>query len=68
MERASTLLLKIAVILLGTPALALIIFGLPWLINNPVNPVYAHILYPVIIGLYITIIPFLQPYIKLLSY
>ena len=46
MKRGSTLFLKIAVILMGIPVLALCIFGLSMLANNPVNPDYAHILYP----------------------
>jgi hypothetical protein len=58
MERGSTLFLKIAVFLIGTPVLALCIFGLPWLANNPVNPDYAHILYPILIGMYVSAIPF----------
>ena len=60
MERASTLLLKIAVFLLGIPAAALIVFGLPSLIKNPINETYAHILYPIVIGVYLTTIPFLK--------
>jgi len=65
------LFLKIAVILIGVPILALGILGLPWLANNPVSPDYANILYPIIIGLYISTIPFffaLYQALKLLSY
>ncbi len=58
MKRGTTLFLKIAVILIGIPILALGIFGLPWLANNPANPDYAHILYPIIIGMYVSVIPF----------
>lgn len=58
MKRGSTLFLKLAVILIGTPVLALCIYGLPWLAKNPVNPDYAHILYPIVIGVYISAIPF----------
>ncbi len=58
MKQGSLLLLKIAVCLFGTPALTLCIFGLPWLANNPVSPEYAHILYPVVIGIYGSVIPF----------
>ncbi len=60
-----------AVFLIGTPVLSLGIFGLPWLANNPVNPDYAHILYPIVIGLYVSVIPFfvaLYQAFKLLSY
>ncbi len=71
MKIGTTLFLKIAVFLMGLPVLALGIFGLPWLGNNPVNPDYAHILYPVVIGMYVSVIPFfvaLYHAFKLLSY
>jgi hypothetical protein len=71
MKRGTTLFLKIAVILIGIPILALSIFGLPWLANNPANPDYAHILYPILIGMYISAVPFyfaLYQAFKLLCY
>ncbi|OES44597.1 DUF2975 domain-containing protein [Domibacillus iocasae] len=71
MKRGSTLFLKTAVILMGIPVLALGIFGLYWLAKNPVNPDYAHILYPILIGMYVSMIPFfvaLYQAFKLLSY
>jgi hypothetical protein len=71
MKRGTTLFLKIAVILIGIPILALCIFGLPWLANNPANPDYAHILYPILIGMYISAVPFyfaLYQAFKLLCY
>ncbi|MGG3575161.1 DUF2975 domain-containing protein [Bacillus gobiensis] len=71
MKRGSTIFLKIAVFLIGTPVLALCIFGLPWLANNPVNPDYAHILYPILIIMYVSVIPFfvaLYQAFRLLSY
>ncbi len=58
MKRGSTLFLRIAVFLIGTPVLALGIFGLTWLPKNPINPDYAHILYPILIGMYVSAIPF----------
>lgn len=58
MKQVSTLFLKIAVMLIGIPILALCIFSLPWLANNPVNPDYAHILYPVLIIMYVSMLPF----------
>jgi hypothetical protein len=71
MERASTLLLKMAVFLLASPAIAFILLGLPYLIQNPFNTTYAHILYPIVIGISLTMIPFFfalyQAY-KLLHY
>jgi len=69
--KQGTLFLKIAVILIGIPILVLCIFGLPWLANNPINPDYAHILYPILIGMYLSAIPFyiaLYKAFRLLSY
>lgn len=58
MKRGSTLFLKIAIILIGVPVLSLGVFGLTWLPNNPVNPKYAHMIYPIILGMYVSAIPF----------
>ncbi|SIS98644.1 DUF2975 domain-containing protein [Salimicrobium salexigens] len=58
MKRGSTLFLKIAIFLIGAPVLALSIFGAIYLVNNPANPNYDHILYPTVIGMYISMIPF----------
>jgi MFS superfamily sulfate permease-like transporter len=63
MKRGTTLFLKIAVILIGIPVLALCIFWLPSFAN------YLH--YPVLIGMYAAAIPFffaLYQALKLLSY
>ncbi len=63
MKRKTTLFLKIAVILIGIPVLALCIFWLPSYAN------YLH--YPVLIGMYAAAIPFffaLYQALKLLSY
>lgn len=71
MKRGSTIFLKAAVFLIGTPVLALCIFGLPWLANNPANPDYTHILYPILIIMYVAVIPFfvaLYQAFRLLSY
>jgi hypothetical protein len=71
MKQGSSLFLKIAVFLIGAPVLALGIFGVTYLVNNPANPNYAHILYPIVIGMYISVIPFfvaLYQAFKLLSY
>jgi uncharacterized RDD family membrane protein YckC len=71
MKRGSTLFLRMAVFLIGTPVLAFCIFGLSWLAKNPVNPDFAHILYPIVIGMYVSVIPFfvaLYQAFKLLSY
>ena len=69
MKRYSTLFLKVAIMLMGIPVLALCIYGLPKLIH--INPDYAHSLYPIVIGMYLSAIPFycalFQAY-RLLSY
>lgn len=69
--KRETLFLKIAIFIIGLPILALCIIGLPWLTNNPINPDYAHILYPILIGIYVSSIPFfiaLYKAFRLLSY
>ncbi|MGI6685167.1 MAG: DUF2975 domain-containing protein [Bacillota bacterium] len=69
--KRETLFLKSVVVLMGLPVLALCIFGLPWLANNPANPDYAPMLYPIIMGLYLSVIPFffaLYQAFKLLIY
>ena len=72
MRLKSTLFLKIAIILIGTPVLALGIFGLFDLYTYPLNlNNYELILYPIIIGIYVTFIPFyfaLYQTFKLLCY
>lgn len=71
MKHGSTLFLKIAVFLIGAPVLALCIFGLYWLAKNPANPDYAHLLYPIVIDMYVSVIPFflaLYQAFKLLSF
>lgn len=71
MKRCSTIFLRIAVIFIGIPVLAMCIFGLFWLAKNPVNPDYAHILYPILIGIFVSAIPFfvaLYQVLRLLSY
>ncbi len=71
MKHGSTLFLKIAVFLIGTPVFILSIIGLVSLIKNPANPEYAYILYPIVIGMFLTTIPFyfaLYQALKLLGY
>jgi hypothetical protein len=70
-KRGTTLFLKLAVILIAIPVLTLCIFGVYWLVNHPTNPNYTHILYPIIIGIYLSAIPFfgaLYQAFRLLSY
>ncbi|WP_018664193.1 DUF2975 domain-containing protein [Heyndrickxia acidiproducens] len=71
MKRGSTLFLKIAVFLIGMPVLAFGIFGVYWLVQHPVNQAYAYILYPILIGIYVSAFPFyiaLYKAFRLLSY
>ena len=58
LRRGSTLFLKLAVFMMGMPVLALGIFGFIWLMNHPANPEYAPALYPIVSGMYLTLIPF----------
>ncbi len=58
MKKGTTFFLKIAVVLIGTPVLALGLWGIYDLAKNPANPDYAHILYPIVIGIYLSAIPF----------
>ncbi|TWT01780.1 DUF2975 domain-containing protein [Planomicrobium sp. CPCC 101079] len=74
MNRGSTLFLKAAIILIGVPALAVCIFGLSRL--HPDSPYWelpelADLQYPILIGMYLAMIPFfvaLYQTLKLLSY
>ncbi|MDL4840142.1 DUF2975 domain-containing protein [Aquibacillus rhizosphaerae] len=73
MERGTTLFLKVAVFLIGITVLALCVFLLPWLANYTAEmyPEFAYLQYPILIGLYITAIPFfiaLYQALKLLNY
>lgn len=71
MERGTTLFLKVTVFLIGIPVLALCIFGFYWMSNHPVNPDYTLLLYPILIGMYISVIPYfvaLVQALNLLSY
>lgn len=57
MKKGSTMFLRITIILIGLLVLLLAIIGIPWLLRNPVKPDYSHILYPIIIILYLSVIP-----------
>lgn len=57
--KQSTMLLKGAILLLACPVLILAGVGIPWLVTNPANPELDHILYPIVIGLYLSVVPFL---------
>ena len=73
MKRGSTNFLKIAVIFLGIPILALCIFGLPILAKDSAesNSEFAYVLYGIVIVMYLSAIPYfvaLYQAFKLLSY
>lgn len=73
MERGSTLFLKIAVVLIGIPVLALFIFVVPGIAEFAAElyPEFAYLRYLVLVDLYATAIPFycaLYWAFKLLSY
>ncbi|MDN7242309.1 DUF2975 domain-containing protein [Planococcus sp. N028] len=74
MDRGSTLFLKAAILFIGIPVLAVCIFGLSRL--HPDSPYWAlpelaNLQYPILIGMYLAMIPFfiaLYQTLKLLSY
>lgn len=71
MKKISTIVLKGAIILLALPVLSGGIMGLVLLMNYPANPDFAPILYPIIIGLYLSAIPYfiaLYQSFKLINY
>ena len=61
MKRSSTNFLKIAVILLGIPILALCIFGLPMLAKEAAesNSEFAYVLFAIVSVMYVSAIPYL---------
>ncbi|SDY52924.1 DUF2975 domain-containing protein [Thermoactinomyces sp. DSM 45892] len=71
MNHRPTLFLKIAIFLIGTPVLALCLYGLVWFAQNPFNSDYAYTMYPILVGIYGSAIPFyiaLYKAFELLSY
>lgn len=58
MKLKSTVLLRIAIYIIATLVAILSLLGIPWLINNPANPDYAVILYVIISGIYLSVVPF----------
>lgn len=58
MKKGNTLLLKTAILLLALPVALLGGFGIFGLLNNPASPIYDQVLYPVIIGIYLTTVPY----------
>ncbi|PGK51989.1 hypothetical protein CN918_29815 [Priestia megaterium] len=71
MKEAKTLFLKIAVFLMGLPVLVLCIAGIIKLTSDLVNPDYWYILYPGILIMYVSVIPYffaLYQTFRLLNY
>jgi hypothetical protein len=69
--KRETLFLKIAVFLIGTPVLALCVFGLPWLAKDAAGSELAYLIYGILVVMYVSAIPFfvaLYQAIRLLSY
>lgn len=69
----TTFILKFTIVLIGIIVYSLCIFWLPILANDTAErfPEYAYLKFPVLIGLYVTLIPFstaLYQALKLLSY
>ena len=73
MKLKTTVFLKLAVFIIGFVSLLLCVFWLPWLAERTaeMNPEVAHLRYPVLVGIYLTAIPFylaLYRALKLLNY
>ena len=58
MKKGTTIFLKMAIILMGLPVLALSIWGMISLIQYPANKEYAWLLYPIVGGVYLASIPY----------
>lgn len=58
MKQGSTFILKVAVFIIGAPVLTLAIFGIVVLPKAPPAQAYAHILYPILCVMYLSIVPF----------
>lgn len=58
--KGETLFLKLTVILLAFPVIAACVFLLPWLIRDTMRSdwEYAYLLYPILIAMYLSAIPF----------
>src|SRR5690554_1291952 len=56
--KKETFFLKLAVFLMGTPIAAACIYIMYEMLRGPVHPDYDQILYPLIIGLFASAIPF----------
>lgn len=73
MKRGKIHFLKVSIWIVGIVVLAMLIFWLPWLAREAgeMHPEYAYLRFPVLIGLYMTAIPFyfaLYQALKLIHY
>ncbi len=61
MKEGTTTLLKVAVLIIGLAVVALCVFWLPGLAtySAEMNPEYAYLRVPVLVGVYLTLIPFI---------
>ena len=58
MKKGTTLFLKLAIIIIGIPVFVACVFIIYTLFNKPIAPQYVHILYPILVGVCISAIPF----------
>lgn len=56
MKKHSIIILKIIILLIALFMLIFSVIGIVSLINDPINPIYGHILYPIVIGVYVSTI------------
>lgn len=56
--KREALFLKVAIFIIVLPIFALCLVGLRYLSQNPANPEYAFVLYPIVTGVFATVIPF----------
>ncbi|MFH5836265.1 DUF2975 domain-containing protein [Proteiniclasticum sp. C24MP] len=59
MRKTSILFLKLSILFVSVPLILLASYGLYSLMLNPVNPAYTWMLYPIIAGVYLSLIPLL---------
>ena len=59
MRKLSVIFLKISIVLVALPVILLAGYGLYYLMGHPVTPIYAPMLYPIIAGVYLSLIPLL---------
>ena len=65
MKKLSVQFLKLSIVVIMIPVIALGIYGLIWLPANPVSPRYAHMIYPVLAGFYLASVPVFYAAVRL---